>query len=443
LLVFFLLLTAILVPVVAVKVEGAKIMMDVKPDTTYIFPMAVSIGAHDKASDYAAEVYGFGQSANAGSYTPLTASEDTGAYSARGFVTVTRPLIHLNPGERVEFNATIKVPANAGDGGRYAIIHIHPVAAGTAQASFTTAVIVPVMLTISGSKITETGTITDVSVGDIVAGKPITVTTTLKNTGNHHYYKAASRVTVTDSAGATVGMASASPVINAVIPGQSVRFPVPLSTALPPGTYTVKSEMLLESSAVLDSRSTTFTVSEAYVPPFTAVNVTLRAENPAILRVPEGTVSISFPQGAVLGETTVSVVPVTGPLPALPAGAKAGTTAFSVFGLSGLLTKDATVTVRYAAGDLAAAGGDAKKLALARYDQGDVGWTLLQTTADTNAKTLTTTTNRFSTWAVVAVQGGVAARPAPAATYSPGPDPLLACSILGLAVLAWGGRKRA
>ena len=58
-------------------------MLDVKPGTNYIFPMAVSTKPDDAPSDYAVEVYGFGQSADGGSYVPLMAADDTGAYSAR------------------------------------------------------------------------------------------------------------------------------------------------------------------------------------------------------------------------------------------------------------------------------------------------------------------------------------------------------------------------
>jgi hypothetical protein len=427
-------LSLVMVPAAALKVEGAKIMLDVKPGTSYVFPMAVSIKAEDAASDYAVEVYGFGQSVDGGSYTPLTAAEDTGAYSARTFVLMDSSVIHIDPGQRKAFNATIRVPANVGDGGRYALIHIHPAAAGSGKTAFATAIIVPVMLTVQDSNLVETGTITGVSVGDIVAGKPITVATTLKNTGNHHYYGVSNQVTVTNAAGNAVATAKATPVSNAVIPGQSVRFDTPVSTPLSVGMYTVKSDLMLESGTVLDSSSTSVTVKEAYIPPFTETNMKVTTDNPATLTVPEGTITISFPQGSVLDETTVTVSPYTGTLPVPPAGAIAGTTAFSIDGLSGLLAKDATVTVKYTGGDLAAAGGDAGKLVLARYDRTDSRWTLLPTTADTKSKTLTATTNRMSTWTVMASGTNPALAPASgSATQSPGPDVILLTGALVIA----------
>ena len=352
-------LSLVIVPTAAVKVEGAKIMLDVKPNTNYIFPMAISTKTDDAVSDYAVEVYGFGQSTEGGSYTPLTAAEDTGANSARTFTTMDSPVIHLEPGQRTAFNATIRVPANVGDGGRYAIIHVHPASATTGQATgFATAIIVPVMLTVEGSNLIETGEITGVEVGEIVEAKPITVSTTLKNTGNHHYYSVINQVTITDSLGKTIASAKTDPFSRAVIPGQSVRFDAPVSTPLSVGTYTVKSEMMLESGTVLDSSSTSVTVKKAYIPPFTESGMKITPDNPATLTVPEGTIILSFPQGSVFSDTTVTVKPYIGTLPVLPAGATAGTTTFNIDGLSGLLAKDATVTVKYASGDLAAAGGN-------------------------------------------------------------------------------------
>jgi hypothetical protein len=443
-LILALILALVPAPVTAVKVEGAKIMYDVIPGKTYVFPMAISIKPEDDAAEYAIDVLGFGQSPDGGSYQGITADKDTGPYSARSYISFPSTTIKLDPGQRVAFNATVKVPANAGDGGRYAVVLIHPASAGTGQAAFATAVLVPVMLTVEGSNLAETGRITGIDVGEIGESKPITISTTLENTGNHHYYGAVNRVTITDRAGKTVAATTTEPFVRAVIPGQSVRVPAAVSAALPVGTYTVKSEMLLESGTVLDSSSTALTVSEAYVPPFTAANVTVTAERAATLRVPEGTVTISFPQGAVLGEATVSVAPAQGPLPDLPPGTSAGATTFTVSGLSGLLAKDATITVKYAAGDLAAAGGNAQKLALARYDRGGTGWTLLPTTTDANAKTLTAATNRFSTWAVLASDTAAASagQPAGSTTYSPGPGPLLICGVLGFALLAWGSRRR-
>lgn len=70
LLLFTLFLVAVFIisPITALKVEGAKVLLDVKPGTTYIFPMAVSIKADDSASEYSIDILGFGQTLDAGMY---------------------------------------------------------------------------------------------------------------------------------------------------------------------------------------------------------------------------------------------------------------------------------------------------------------------------------------------------------------------------------------
>jgi hypothetical protein len=440
-------------PAAALKVEGDKIMVDVVPGTTYLFPMAISIDPTDSASDYAVDVLGFGQSVTGGSYTPLAAADDTSPYSARTFVTVDSPVIHLAPGQRQAFNATINVPQNVGAGGRYAIIYIHPAATSGGGTTFATAMIVPVMLTIQNSNLIETGTITGLSVGNIVAGQPITVSSTFQNTGNHHYYGVVNQVTVADASGNAVGTAKSNPAAFAMIPGQSVSFDTSFSTPLGVGTYTVKSNMLLGNNTVLASNSTSITVNVAYIPPFQKSSVTVAPGSPATLTVPEGTVTISFPQGSVLADTTVTVSPYIGTLPALPAGATAGSTVFSVDGLNGLLASDATITVKYSQADLTAAGNDASKLVLGRYDSN--AWTLLPTTVDKNAMTLTASTNRFSTWAVIAAQSSPGAGAAPAGSAGNsgtgksgfmglglGLDPLLIIGAIGIVIIATGIKRK-
>jgi hypothetical protein len=439
-------------PAASLKVEGAKIMLNVEPGTTYSFPMAISIKPTDVASDYAVDVLGFGQSVT-GAYTPLAAADDTSPYSARSFVTVDYPVIHLAPGQRQAFNATISVPQNVGDGGRYALIYIHPAATGSGQASIATAVLVPVMLTIQNSPLTETGTIMGVRVSEIEAGKPITVSSTLENTGNIHYYGVINQVTVTDASQNIVGMAKSAPSTLAMIPGQSVRFDTSISSPLNVGTYKVRSDMLLGSGTVLDSNSTSVTVNEAYIPPFSTSKITVTTGSPATLTVPEGTISISFPQGSVLADTTVTVSPYIGTLPALPAGTQAGSTVFSVDGLNGLLASDATVTVKYSQADLNAANNDASKLVLGRYDSN--AWTLLSTTVDKNAMTLTTSTNRFSTWAVIVAQVSSPTGAGPTASAGSsgtgktgfmglglGLDPLLIIGALGFVIIVSGIKRK-
>ncbi len=126
------------------------------------------------------------------------------------------------------------------------------------------------------------------------------------------------------------------------------------------GTFTVMSRMERQDGTLLDQETASITVKDAFVPPFETTSLQVSPNNDAILAVPGGSITIRIPKGAFLEDGSVTVSPAAGTIPPAPSGAAAGTTAFVVEGVSGLLAKDATVTVKYAAGDLAAAGGDVK-----------------------------------------------------------------------------------
>ena len=199
---------------------------------------------------------------------------------------------------------------------------------------------------------------------------------------NHHYYGAINQLLVRDSSGREAGSAKTDPFVRAMIPGQSVRFDTPLTAGLPAGTYTIVSRMTLEDGTLLDEESIPLTVKEEYIPPFEAATVKVVPDRETVLRTPGGEIVITFPAGAVLSDAKVTVSPYTGTLAAPPSGSKAGTTAISVDGLTGILAKPATIVVKYNPADLQAAGGDAATLSLARWDRADVKWILLPTTVD-------------------------------------------------------------
>ena len=98
--------------------------------------------------------------------------------------------------------------------------------------------------------------------------------------------------------------------------------------------------------------------------------------------------------------------------------------------------------VKYSSADLEAAGSDVSKLTLARYDESENKWTIVPTTVDKNALTLTATTNRFSTWAVMVTSGETAGGTSP--TRKPGLalDPTLVFAALGLTIAFVGYRIR-
>ena len=401
----------------AIGVSGTKYMGSITPGGTDTHTMTVSLGSEENPTDLMVEVYGFGQNMDQG-YSALNPADDVNPYSARSFITLDNSSFHLEPGTAKSINAKISVPANAGPGGRYALIYIHALP-GKGQ-SFTTAVLVPVLITITGTTPTVTGSITNLSVGEVTAGQPITVTTTLKNTGNYHYYNTVNTIAISDATGNLVGNFSTRPAIYAIIPGNTVHYTItPELQNIPAGTYTVDSKVLLESGTALDEKTTTFSVKTNYIAPVTESNITLTPGSAGTLTSPDGRFSVSFPSGAVLGDAVVTLKPYAkDKLQAAPADAKLGTTCFEITGLSGLLSKDATVQVTYSADDLAAAGGDASQLKLSYYDAAKNAWVILPTQVDTGSRKLTATTNHMGVWAVMVSsstsgKGGILGLPLP------------------------------
>jgi hypothetical protein len=405
-----------IVPVSAITVTGLKYMNSIPAGGTDTHEMTITLDPDATASDVMVSVMGFGQGINK-EYSPLEPSEDVSPYSARSFISLDNSTLHLTPGITQKVTATLSPPQNTGAGGRYAIIYIYSVPAKGQMV--TTGMIVPVMITIRGTTPTLTGEITGVTVGDIIAGQPVSVTTTLKNTGNHHYYRTVNTITIADTKGNILSNSSTSPSTGAVIPGNTVRYVLkPDATNLQPGTYTLNSKILLEDGTVLDEKKTTLTVKSDYVPPVTESNITLTPGTAGTLTSPDGRYSVSFPQGAVLGDAVVTLKPYSKDLlRGAPAHAKPGATCFEITGLTGLLSKDATVTVVYSADDLAAAGGDPSQLKLAYYDAAQNAWVILPTQVDTGSSTLTTTTNHLSVWAVM-VSSSTTGTSAPTATSS-------------------------
>ncbi len=426
----------------AIGVNGAKYMDSIKPGGTDTHTMTVSIGASEAPTDLAVEVFGFGQNMDQG-YSVINPTDDISPYSARSFITLDKNALHLEPGTVATVKAKISIPGNAAPGGRYALIYIHALP-GKGK-SFTTAVLVPVLITIPGTTPIETGSIINLSVSDVTIGQPISITTTFKNTGNYHYYHNVNTVTVYNGNGNVIGNFSTQPSVYAIIPGNTVQYSAtPEIQNLPVGTYMANSKILLDGGKVLDEKSTTFTVNKNYISPVTESKITLTPGSAGTLATPDRRYSVSFPQGAVLGDAVVTLKPFSkDKLQAAPANAKLGATCFEITGLSGLLSKDATVKVTYSADDLAAAGGDTTKLKLAYFDAAQNAWVILPTQVNAGSTTLTATTNHMGVWTVMVSSSTSSGSSAPGATATKSPVPMIVIlASLIIAVIAVGKSVR-
>jgi hypothetical protein len=382
-----------------------SIKVDVAPGETITHQMRLQLGEQDQAMDIAVDVMGFGVSTE-GAIQAITAEEDTSPYSARSFITVNNSLFHLDPGKSQDITATISVPSDVGEGGRYAIIYIHQQQpAGSGSTGSISAFNIPVLLTVKGSTPVHTGKITSLITGEVVSGEAVDIFTMFQNTGNHHY-KVKGVAIVKNAEGQTLDTIYVPVTDSPVLPGTLRELK---ATFIPKGElatedYTISSEVMLEDGSLLDEASSTLKVETPYTPPPAASDIKLTPSSASTLETEDGRISINFPQGAAVAPVDVSLrnYPVD-QIPSTPSYINPTSTCFRVDGLIGVLAKQATVTVKYTNSDLGKAGGDASRLRLALWDEGNSRWTLLKTNVDAGAMILSASSNQMGTWAIVVV----------------------------------------
>ncbi len=201
------------------------------------------------------QVKGLGQSPD-GRFKPLSPDEDQSPYSARTFISSISPSeFRLETASSQEIEVVIDVPGDVGSGSRYAFIH----ASGrpTAGPGGIVAVIpIPVIVTISGTELSKTGRISDVTISDFTIGERVDVldiTVTLENTGNHHY-KARAKAVLKDGEGNKV-TASTPLTETSILPGFSRQFDFSMTPRmdLPSGSH-IDFEIELEDGTVLYSQ---------------------------------------------------------------------------------------------------------------------------------------------------------------------------------------------
>ncbi|MBA7693373.1 hypothetical protein ES703_101954 [subsurface metagenome] len=193
---------------------------------------------------------------------------DLGEYSARDFITIDNPSFHLEPGESQDVTATINVPLEVGEGGRYAIISIAQKPVAVAGISSLVAIEAPVCLTIIDSQLIHEGEITEVSASEVISGKPVSIFITFKNNGNHHF-KFKGEVTVSDAQGEVLDTIYTAVIPSSVIPSMSKKLKADFipEKELPSGVYFIKARVMLEDGTVLDEASGSFEVKHVYEPP--------------------------------------------------------------------------------------------------------------------------------------------------------------------------------
>lgn len=248
------------------KVIGGLIEREVSPGEILSHTFTVSNSSTGAELEIQIEARGFGQGLD-GSYVPLEAAEDRSPCSARGFITAIEPsTFTLGSGESREVTATIQLPFDPLDGTRYALIYIHTDELSARPGSaIVLAATVPVVLSPRGVQAIETGTITELAVGEVESGRPIAIQTTFANTGNRHY-RAYNEVTLSNLSGKEIGFSFTGPTASSILPGFACRFDVGIIPGedLPGGTYTVESRVFREDGGLLSQKDTRFTVSHPW-----------------------------------------------------------------------------------------------------------------------------------------------------------------------------------
>jgi hypothetical protein len=238
----------------ALTISGGLFKADVAPGEQIKHKITVSIGENDTATEAIAGVFGYGFSLD-GARGILKAEKDKSPYSARGFLSISPESALIKPGEPVTFVLEGKVPEDVGSGGRYALVHITTPPSGSGQVGIALAAMVPVLLTISGSDLVETGEITNLTVsGDNVSA-------IFKNNGNHHF-KASAEAVMKNDKGEVVASAEAPLMSTSLVPTASWLFKMNFKQEkeLAPGTYTVEANVTKEDGTVLDLKEKSFTV---------------------------------------------------------------------------------------------------------------------------------------------------------------------------------------
>ena len=247
-------LLALGLPSAGLSLSESTVKMEVNPGQHISKAITISSSSDEKADNYTIEAFGFGDS-SIGSAIDLKADQDTSPYSARTFLNISPPNFYLEPGKSERVLIEADIPENVGEGGRYALVNIHssPKPIKTAGASISMAFNIPVLFTISGTKITKTGEITSLDFNKPnlgpdkkEAGAPLSarqnITVVFKNTGNYHY-KVRATAELKDESGNILANATSPASINSIIPTFSNQFMISLipSVQLKPGAYIIKS----------------------------------------------------------------------------------------------------------------------------------------------------------------------------------------------------------
>ena len=257
-------------PDTGLQVQGALAEYTVAPGQTLVHHMVISLGAGAREPmDILVEARGLGQALD-GSVVALLPDEDSSPYSARSFIkNIDNTSFRLTPGASKEVNATLAVPAEPKTS-YYADLYVHALPIQTQNLDIVLAAHVPVLLQTTHTGVEQTASIAAVDVVPVVSGRPIVVSSSVKNTGNHHF-KTQTRVSLLS--------ADLKPLVTTEVPfsGSSIvptylrKFTAAFGflnhlEGMPAGTYFAQTDVSLTDGTLLDTKRVAFRITVPYFP---------------------------------------------------------------------------------------------------------------------------------------------------------------------------------
>jgi len=253
------------------SVQPSLISVTAKPGTTTNTRLTLRAAA---ALDVTIKSQGLAQAPD-GNFNAVPDAQDTSPYSARTMITTSAQSLSMKPGDKVDVTVSIAVPADVGEGTRYAIVTLTGLPAGASPSSnvgFGVELGVSTIVQIAGTTQTRTGAITDITPGQALPGQAIPITVAFSNTGNSHYGavpdELVTTATLQDSTGALLASASANGNQLSVIPSftRDITLPMTPSKAMVDGaSYHVEVGVGLKDGLVFDRKAIDFTWSGGQV----------------------------------------------------------------------------------------------------------------------------------------------------------------------------------
>jgi len=249
------------------SVQPSLISLTAKPGATTTAQLTVRSAANLSVT---IKTQGLGQALD-GSFTALAPDKDTGAFSARSMITASPESLTVKPGDTIKLNVNIAVPANAGDGTRYAILTITgmpPAPAGSSNVGFGVELGVSTIVQIANTPQHKTGTIDGIDIGKALPGQPLPVTVSFKNSGDTHYGavpdELVTSATMQDASGAQLASATVNGSQLSLIPGFTRAMPLSMTPSKPlvDGTsYHIEVGVGLKDGTIFDRKAMDFTWS--------------------------------------------------------------------------------------------------------------------------------------------------------------------------------------